>query len=183
MIQLQNVFQKSFNFLISCVIYTSFSLTSPDSAENFSFHAVHSVCSNLESSNCKYTKTGEYFVDQNIKNSRCVGGYSKVNSCDSRDMVLADSFSTGRMGSNIYKFNGAVIGSNFLTGIQKLMAIKSLISALFLLITALVLPKKLQRAFICSHDPRKYHASRINCSNRALKDFLLHDLSFSLLSI
>jgi hypothetical protein len=129
-------------------IYTSASLTSPESGENFSFFAVQSVCSNLESSVCIQTQSGQYYVDSYVKNGQFVGELSRVSSNNLQRKVLADSFESDRMGSVIYKFNGFIIGSNYSVGIQNLMLLKSLIASIFLLITAIILPKELQKAFI-----------------------------------
>ena len=129
-------------------VYTSASLTSPESGENFSFFAVQSVCSNLESSVCIQTPLGQYYVDSYVKDGQFVGGLSRDSSYSLHRRVIADTFEPGRMGSLIYQVNGAIIGKNYSSGIQNLMLLKSLIASIFLLITAITLPKELQKAFI-----------------------------------
>ncbi len=129
-------------------VYTSASLTSPESGENFSFFAVQSVCSNLEGPVCIKTPSGQYYVDPDVKDGQLVGGLSKDSSYKLKRRVIADSFYPERMGSLIYKFNGAIIGKNYSAGIQNLMLLKSLIASIFLLITAIILPRELQKAFI-----------------------------------
>ena len=129
-------------------VYTSASLTSPESGENFSFFAVQSVCSNLESSVCIQTPLGQYYVDSYVKDGQFVGGLSRDSSYSLHRRVIADTFKPLRMGSLIYQVNGAIIGKNYSSGIQNLMLLKSLIASIFLLITAITLPKELQKAFI-----------------------------------
>ena len=129
-------------------VYTSASLTSPESGQDFRFFAVQSVCSNLESSVCIQTPLKQYYVDSYVTDGQFVGGLSRDSSYGLQRRVLADTFDPGRMGSLIYKVNGAIIGENYSAGIQNLMLLKSLIASIFLLITAIILPKELQKAFI-----------------------------------
>lgn len=133
------------------MLYMFATLNAPDSGENFQFFASQSVCSYTSGGLCAHSDEGVFYESIIIGTNECVGTYSGINTCRSiHDVTEATSYMPSRDGYLTYRLNGAVIGGDFVRGIQKLMLLNSFISASTIFITIFLLHNLSKNAYLAS---------------------------------